>query len=476
MTIQAEGAPRRTATLIYVAAAVVFACLLTFASTRKYGLGITPDSVSYIAASESLRTSGVLSDYDGRPFSAWPPGYPVLLATLGIGHQSGRARYLQLGLVGVLVTLCAALLFRVSSSTRLFALGLFAVVVATPLVTVSSFLWSEIPYVVVVTASAVVLDARRPLAAVACVSVACLFRYGGLALLPALAIALTAHGHRLRFAIAAIVAASTPIMIWVCRNVLQAGFPFGSAPQEPARSFGRMMQLADAVGDWLIPSLVPEPSASAGDWLALTMLLAVLVAATFQQRRPGVLYLALSAVFYLAMLTVTAAVRNTDAIDQRLLAPVVIPAIVCFVDGLRRLELGSHRRRTLAPCLAVLWSIALLAQMFGVFAAARVRAATGAGGLSRNDWQASPFLEDVRTYPLGAFPASNKAYAVYWLTRQFTRPLENTGSMCPDDAGERRQFVLFAVHPEANIPAGWSVEHAFKAAGGTIVSAVRECR
>ena len=62
------------------AAAAGAGALALFATSR--GIGLSPDSISYISAGRSLASGGGLRVWHGAPLTDWPPLYPALLALL----------------------------------------------------------------------------------------------------------------------------------------------------------------------------------------------------------------------------------------------------------------------------------------------------------------------------------------------------------------------------------------------------------
>jgi hypothetical protein len=63
--------------------AALLALGLLFHLTRSHGVGLTPDSVDYLSAADSLRAGQGMIQADGRAFVLWPPLYPLLLAAIG---------------------------------------------------------------------------------------------------------------------------------------------------------------------------------------------------------------------------------------------------------------------------------------------------------------------------------------------------------------------------------------------------------
>lgn len=71
--------------LIHIALPAIFvsicAVCVVYSCTKKFGVGLTPDSATYLSQSQNLLDSGKLIDYQGQFSSHFPPGYPLVLST-----------------------------------------------------------------------------------------------------------------------------------------------------------------------------------------------------------------------------------------------------------------------------------------------------------------------------------------------------------------------------------------------------------
>ena len=56
---------------------------LIWLSTSRYGVGCTPDSADYIAAARSFLSGKGFAHWEGKPFTSWPPLFPIVLSALG---------------------------------------------------------------------------------------------------------------------------------------------------------------------------------------------------------------------------------------------------------------------------------------------------------------------------------------------------------------------------------------------------------
>ncbi|MEO8610252.1 MAG: hypothetical protein ABI690_20320 [Chloroflexota bacterium] len=140
-------------TLVLIALSLCAAGLLLFI-TKDGGLGVTPDSIHYLAASKSLLAGDVMSRFWWQtPFASWPPLYPTLLAVLGVFARAVNidileaARLAHTLFVGLIVFLSGCLFRRYLRSGILIVMGTVSVGLAAPLVQVSMYVWNETFYI-----------------------------------------------------------------------------------------------------------------------------------------------------------------------------------------------------------------------------------------------------------------------------------------------------------------------------------------
>ena len=84
--------------------AFVLGVICVFVCTSRFGVGVTPDSATYLSQAESLRTTGRMLDYSQSFTVHYPPCYPALLAvTSAVGRRDirhGAPRLLSAMVVG----------------------------------------------------------------------------------------------------------------------------------------------------------------------------------------------------------------------------------------------------------------------------------------------------------------------------------------------------------------------------------------
>ncbi len=108
---------------------------LVWISTSLYGVGLSPDSVNYIATARNLLAGNGYLTFDDTPFTHWAPLLPTMLAGLGavgIEPQTG-ARLINAASFALIIFLCGQLFVRHVKSRALAILGAVSILLANPL-------------------------------------------------------------------------------------------------------------------------------------------------------------------------------------------------------------------------------------------------------------------------------------------------------------------------------------------------------
>jgi 4-amino-4-deoxy-L-arabinose transferase-like glycosyltransferase len=201
---------------------------------NPYGIGISPDSVNYLSASKSFLINGVFLGYDGSALTHWPPLFPIILSGLsylGINPLDSMQYFhgLTLGLTSVLT------FYFVNSISRTLSFSFIAgllVSIGPPLIFVSSNLWSEPIFSLLVLSSIILLARyiRNPspsfliLLSVMC-ALAFLQRYSGVTLIIISSLAIFLYSKdtfriRLINIVTFGVISCLPVTIWIVRNLI----------------------------------------------------------------------------------------------------------------------------------------------------------------------------------------------------------------------------------------------------------------
>jgi hypothetical protein len=416
--------------------------MLGLAYATRHGVGIAPDSVSYLEAARNLVAGlGLSTSEDGvlyRPLTRFPPLYPALIAGIarfGVDPLDA-ARWLAVALLGANVALVGALVARCEPGARwLPAIGAVLMASSPDMAGIHGSALSE-PLFLLLGFSGLLLlsihlEKRQPrqlLGASLLIALALLTRFVGVALVAtgALALLLAPGVRPRRRALGAAAFAGLallPIAIWTLGNRL------GGASAAP-RSFAvhpiggdAMMAAGRTIGNWLLlgtgKAIVP--------WLVGALLLLCIarwrLAAPARGAADGALprVLLLFAFVYPALLLVSISFFDASTpLNARILSPLFVAALVLVLCALRA---GFSARRGAVPAiLAALLAIAFtLAHARDTSQWIRARAAAGGTGFGSLTWRESETMRQLKDLPADAVVYSNARDAIYLLTGRSTR-------------------------------------------------------
>ncbi|MEN9686809.1 MAG: hypothetical protein RLZZ28_2595 [Bacteroidota bacterium] len=122
-------------------------CSFLYFFTKHSGIGVSPDSVSYLTAANNILEQFSFTDFNGKPLVDFPLGYPSLLALLsrltGVSIQA-LVPFLNYFFFTGLVFFSSRLMQAFNPANRLVEIGLLTVLACSPcLLEVYSMLWSE---------------------------------------------------------------------------------------------------------------------------------------------------------------------------------------------------------------------------------------------------------------------------------------------------------------------------------------------
>lgn len=416
--------------------------MLLLAHATRHGIGIAPDSVSYIEAARSLEAGRGIStsEEDGaevRPMTRFPPLYPAAIAAIAhLGPDSlDAARWLNLVLLGANVVLVSVLVASSAPGARwLPVVGAVLMASSPEIATIHGIALSE-PLFLLLGFSGLLflsLHLEKPkgltlFAGSLLIALAFLTRYVGAALVATGILAiLLAPGVRLRqrgmnaAAFAAI--ATLPMAAWALRNQLGGASATGRRFAVHPISGDAITLAIRSIGQWLLVERGGEVVA----WLlAAGLLLCILHGLRSGAARAAAVamprILSLFVLAYLTFLIVSISFLDAATpLNGRILSPVFVATLVLALCGVR-----TAIRAGRGPVPAIL--AALLALIFA-FAYARdtservrERAAVGGAGFGSLAWRQSETMRRVTELPAGARIYSNGRDAIYILTGRAAR-------------------------------------------------------
>ena len=380
--VSPAGDPRRRERLLtlVVALAALGIGIAGVLWRHGLGLGLTSDSTEYLSVAYNLAHGRGLVDFGGTPLVTWPPLYPVLVAA---GILAGLPIMGAVGVinVGSLVAtgVCAFRLARRTADEGVAILTTAAVVLAGAVTFVSSFAWSEPPYIAL---SLVTLWSYlrwrerggwgRALGCGLAVTAAFLTRYGGVDLIAALALAALIEGPsprrartladlrrdagrptmaaRLRAGVMTGLVTGVGPALWVVRNLVVSHSAFGFRP--PANE-GLSYELVSYVHAFEA-QLIGPLAVTTAFWLAASLGLGAgltLYAFAHAEGAPTdrvvgrrtTLVLALYGIVFTIDSIYTSVATAIDRFDTRLMAPVV-PVVLLLVGVLVGRSRSTWRR------------------------------------------------------------------------------------------------------------------------------------
>ena len=240
-------------------------------AATPYGIGVTPDSVVYLRAAESLGEGTGLSAPadDGAlvPLTHFPPLYPATLAGLATLDlellQAARWTSLLMAAANILVFAFSA--YRFTGSRAASTAVCVALALSVDMLILNTAAWSEAEFIFFAGVSLLCLSGylegrgyRYLVAGALAAALAWLARYVGGALIATGIVGLVALGPggiRRRLVDAALFGAiaSAPGMAWMLRN-LSIGGSLANRTLLPTRDpIGDMAALCQTVGSWLLP-------------------------------------------------------------------------------------------------------------------------------------------------------------------------------------------------------------------------------
>ena len=364
---------------LFVIAAAILGAALALARTASYGPALVGDSVSYVYAARNLldgikfEAPAVSGITDPKPFSNWPPLYPVALAAASLGglfDPYEAAGPLNAAAFGLTILVAGLWMRRRIQSRFIAAWGCLALVLSLPLGWLAGSASAEPLFTLLVTLALIQTcnhlrdgEWKSLFWAAAFTAFAADVKYMGLALLVSVtALLLLQPGVSLvrkarRAAVYALIAAG-PAGAWWARNLLLDGL---TSPLPKDYSLpSLLLEMLDLFGGWLLSA--PErsaPSAASGLAFVLLIALAAGTARTLLHGRPASakggdwaplsVFGGFALVFIASHLTIMMT-RNEyvlDGIEERHLAPLYVPFALAAAVALDRFSAFAQERKKL---------------------------------------------------------------------------------------------------------------------------------
>ena len=321
------------------------------------GPGISIDSVSYAAASQSWAESWELLTYNGTPLTIFPPGLSLLAGTLmrlGLGFAPA---IVAVNLVAtVILILSAFALGKMVLRTSGWALCVAAVTaLAASTLRVNSYFWTE-PVFTALIAVVLVILARGVVSRVITwpyviclgilISVATMFRFVGVVVVPlaVFVVAWRSGANRLWKAGAACALSMVGFAVAVARNLLLGVPALGERYPGSVGVEGAIAGLVRLWGEYVAPSQTTSLTVIAGAGIAVLLIAGAWNVVT-RRNEPGVVLVLFVGGYWFAILVSQVGTR-LDSASERFGAPVFVATVVLILVAVRMIMSGAARQLT----------------------------------------------------------------------------------------------------------------------------------
>ncbi len=314
--------------------------------TRHSGIGISPDSVSYLSTAEHILRNFSFTDFRDMPLVIFPIGYPLFLAKIGFFTGLSPEAFLPwvnaLLLIGVLF-MTSFLIQDYLPKARIYKAAILAILACSPgLLEVYSMAWSETVFLFLSLLFITCIrfyqfnrNTGRLLLVALVAAVAFLIRYAGICMvITGIAILLFDEAiqtlPKARQILLFTLIACTPVSLNLIRNHLLAGESTGVREKALRSVMNNLQQSAAVLGDWL-PFLKGHATLSVCLLLAIVTLgMAVFIYGILQQQyyHSSKTILGCFLVVYFGFLISIASISRFEDISNRLLSPVYIPLLL----------------------------------------------------------------------------------------------------------------------------------------------------
>jgi hypothetical protein len=462
-TVQDKGGDLRRSKVLVLVLSMV-GVLMVLVATSRYGVGTSPDSVTYVSTARNLLAGRGYVTFDGSPLVVFPPLFPTLLAGIGLGgiDPLEASRYVNAFCFGLVIFASGLWLLKHSRSEIVALIGSAAVLFSMPLLGVSVMAWSEPLFILfsllfLLEIEEYLGNGRRLALVLSAIfaALATLERYIGVTVILTGLILLilqrrTALGRRFVNATTFGLIATLPIGLWVVRNVLVSSKLTGVRGPSPYTLVQHVYNALDVVTTWVLPS---SSSSEAAGLSILPLSLRTIVQSAMLPPLPRfiiaiLLFIAIVAVLVLSimrsrnhkersnlpqaapmlcflivypsvLITIAAVSWSREPINSRYMSPIYIPLISLVAlamdagaDFLGRRFRGLAPKRLLFAAFCIWLAYPLCYGVGRVVHLAR----DGAGGFSKPSWRNSALILYLKQHPPAGQVYTNSQYALYLLT------------------------------------------------------------
>lgn len=414
---------------VVLALSVFVGIVLFLIGTSKYGIGLTGDSMNYIALSKNLLDGKGFVGLGGNPFVLWPPGYSLIILIVKV--LTGLDYYFVLSLLNILSLSSTFILtfFLFKQKLESYSIGYYgmgSLVVAPGFYLVWVFAFSEIVFVPVLLLFILLcekwrvnLSTKRVILLSFLIVLLFFIKYIGVVILPLVGYLIFRGDKKKRLSHYIVASGITliPVSLWILRNYYLTGSPFGERGDSIYSILEVKIISIETFLYWVFPILM------------VALLLVIVTARSLKIididlkqifRRIDISLICI--VLFLSGTFLSTSISAFDRINNRLLFPVFIPLLVIFLVVLDILKnnLSKWNNRK----FLVVTGLILMLIPAGVYIRTDIRSfntriQNGAGGISTDDFQIRlPKLPDemINKLTSGHHTYSNNPELLFYAT------------------------------------------------------------
>ncbi len=342
-----------------IAAAIGFLLIQIF--SRHSGIGVSPDSVTYISAARHLVEGNGFRAFDDFPVVVFPAGYPFFLGAVSFLTRFDPLQYgalLNGFLFGTVIYLCGTIMNGFYHTSKWYKRVLLSCVVFSPaLLEVYSMLWSETLFLLLLMLFTVAMKKylvapgmKWLLISAGLVSLACVTRYAaivlvGIGLFLIFFEGKLSVGKRIKHCFYFGGVSVLLLVVNLIRNEMIAHLATGARQRSIHSLTTNAQYFGDVLSEWLL--IDKKPNVSIGITLIVLVVFLMGMMWCYFRRKTERRYeyiIAATGLFYGLFMIISASLSRYEQFTNRLLSPLYIPMIwsvsfwiPSFISGKKKL-------------------------------------------------------------------------------------------------------------------------------------------
>ncbi len=398
---------------------LIFAFLGIFIAwfiTRRWGVGLTPDSSGYISAARGLLNGqGMIEPplwHETHPMLSFPPLLSLLLAGIGLSGLDviPAARLLNVPLFGANILLIAAIIFHYTRSKKATLIGSFFVLTSLVTLEAHTMAWSEPIFLFTGFLGLFLLmlglEQNKKILfipAALLTGLAFLAKYSGISFVGAAVLTVFFFSpepffKKMRDGIFVGILGYLPMLPWMVRNRLVAGSPIELTYHFHPYILGHVRQIFAYTSMWLVTETASRPVRGIAALLFIGMVFYAMFFVFRKKHQNKLPWVFVILIFcHLGTYLGTSAFLGEQPFDNRALSPVLLAGLIFLASLAREFFSISQQKKAgiVLNCVIFVLGFSFIGRAF----AWGNHAAIEGLGYANRVWKTSPTMEAVTKLP-----------------------------------------------------------------------------